>query len=381
MIIREKNAISVLMVSARYFPYMGGIETHIHEVGRRLVSSGINLTVLTTVPHIPRHTSLPKEEVIEGMHVIRVPAWPQQHDYYIAPDIYPIIEQGKWDLIHCQGCHTFVPPLAMLAAQKAKIPYVVTFHSGGHSSRFRTSIRGIQWELLRPLLAKASKLIGVSQFEANHFCNVLRLPAEQFSVVPNGVTLFPLTPLLESTSTQPLILSVGRLERYKGHHYLITALPKIREQYPDAQLLILGVGPYKATLRELAQKVGVAKYVEIRSIPPGNRQEMAEVISQATLVALLSEHEGHPIAVLEALSLGRPVLIANTPGLRELAEQGLARAVSLKSTPEEIAQAVLQQIEQPILPPAHLTLPTWDDCTQQLEAIYHRCVRRLSCVS
>jgi len=375
----ETNVLSVLMVAPRYFPYIGGIETHVHEVGRRLVSSGINLTVLTTVPHIP-HTSLPKEEVIEGMHVIRVPAWPQERDYYIAPEIYSIIRHGKWDLIHCQGCHTFVPPFTMLAAKKAKIPYVVTFHSGGHSSRFRTSIRGIQWELLRPLLAHASKLIGVSRFEANYFRKVLRLPAEQFSVVPNGTTLLPLAHLSERTSTQSLILSVGRLERYKGHHYLITALPKIREQYPDAQLLILGVGPYEATLRELARKVGVADYVEIRSIPPSNRQEMAEIISQAVLVALLSEHEGHPIAVLEALSLGRPVLVANTPGLRELAEQGLARGVSLKSTPEEIAAAALQQIEAPLVP-AELALPTWDDCSRQLQSIYSVSARREQCAS
>jgi glycosyltransferase involved in cell wall biosynthesis len=367
------------MAAPRYFPYIGGIETHVHEVGRRLVSNGINLTVLTTIPYIP-HTSVPKEEVIEGIHVIRVRSWPPQPDYYLAPGIYSIIRHGKWDLVHCQGCHTFVPPLVMLAAKKAKIPYVVTFHSGGHSSRFRTSIRGIQWELLRPLLANASKLIGVSRFEADYFRNILRLPAEQFSVVPNGVTLPRLTQPPKKNSTQCLILSIGRLERFKGHQYLITALPEIREQRPDAHLLILGVGSYEAALRELAHKVGAAEYVEIRSIPPENRQEMTEIISQAALVALLSEHEGHPISMLEALSLKRPVLVANTPGLRELAEQGLARAVSLKSTPKEIAAAALQQIEKPLVP-AQITLPTWDDCAQQLQSIYCVSAEREQCVS
>src|SRR5205807_5196663 len=98
----------------------------------------------------------PKEEVSEGMHIIRVRAWPPGRDYYIAPEIYSIIERGGWDLVHCQGCHTLVPPLAMLTAKKAKIPYIVTFHSGGHSSRFRTSIRSIQWRTLQPLFASAS---------------------------------------------------------------------------------------------------------------------------------------------------------------------------------------------------------------------------------
>ena len=80
--IREINRLNVLMVTPRYFPYMGGIETHVHEVGRRLVNSGINITLLTTMPHM-FPTASPQDEVIEGMRVIRVQAWPQRRDYYI----------------------------------------------------------------------------------------------------------------------------------------------------------------------------------------------------------------------------------------------------------------------------------------------------------
>lgn len=377
---KETQSLRVLMVTPRYFPYMGGIETHVHEVGRRLVRKGVDVSLLTTLPP-DLATALPREEEIEGMHVMRVHAWPPQHDYYIAPEINSIIKRGEWDLIHCQGCHTFVPPMAMFAAKAAKIPYLVTFHTGGHSSGFRNSIRGIQWGLLRPLLARASQLIGVSRFESEYFRKVLRLPTQQFSVIPNGATLPNVTHIPESASTRSLIISVGRLERYKGHQRLITALPKIREQRPDARLLIVGAGPYEAALRELVQKVGVAEYVEIRSVPASDRQGMANVLSQAALVVLLSEYEAHPIAVMEALALRRPVLVADTSGLHELAEQGLVRAVPLHSTPEEIARAALQQIEQPLIPPAHLALPTWDNCAGQLLSIYNVSVRRKQCVS
>ena len=374
------QALKVLMVTPRYFPFMGGIETHVYEVGRRLVSSGVAVTLLTTIPQ-SLTTSLPKEEEIEGMRIIRVRAWPQERDYYIAPEIYSIIQRGQWDMVHCQGCHTFVPPLAMYAAQAAKIPYLVTFHTGGHSSRLRTSIRGIQWKLQRPLMANAAKLIGVSHFEANYFQQVLHLPAQRFSVIPNGDALPSLPESSVTVSTQPLIISVGRLVRYKGHQRLITALPKIREQRPDARLLIVGAGPYESTLRALAQTVGVAEYVEIRSVPASDRQGMAELLSQATVVALLSEYEAHPIAVMEALALQRPVLVTNTSGLREIAEKGFARAIALDSTPEEVARAVLQQIEEPLIPPAHLALPTWDDCAGQLQSIYTKSSRRILCAS
>lgn len=373
---RETSALNLLMVTPFYFPTMGGTVTHTYEVGRRLVASGVNVTLLTAMSHaVP--TQPPKEEVIEGMRIIRVRAWPPQKDYSIAPEIYSTIGHGGWDLVHCQSCNTFVPPLAMLAAKKAKIPYIVTFHGiGGHSSRFRTRIRSTQWKLLRPLLANASKLIGVSHFEADYFRNLLCLPAQQFAVIPNGVSLPSATYLPSRTSNQSLIVSVGRLERFKGHQHLITALPKIREWRAHARLLILGTGPYEAALRELAQKVGIAEYVEIRAIPASDRKAMAETLSQAALVALLSESESHPLAVMEALALRRPVLVADTSGLRELAEQGLVRAIPLNSSPEEVAMAVRKQIEEPIIPPTHLVLPTWDDCASHLQIIYEASIRR-----
>ena len=373
------RALMVLMVTPRYFPYMGGLETHVHEAGRRLVESGVDLTLLTTAPHT-YPTPLPKEEVSEGMRIIRVRAWPPGRDYYIAPEIYSITRRGRWDLVHCQGCHTFVPPLAMLAARKAKIPYIVTFHTGGNSSRFRNGIRGIQWKLLRPLFANASKLIGVSRFEADYFRDLLGLPANLFSVILPPSTLPSLTHLPSGISAKPLIVTAGRLERYKGHQRLITALPKIREQLPDAQLLILGAGPYEATLRELVRKVGVSEHVEIRAVPGSDRQAMAEILSQAALVALMSEYESHPAVVEEALALRRPVLVANTSGMRELAEQKLVRSVSLNSTPEEIAAAALRQIEEPLIP-AQDALPTWEDCTRKLLIIYNAVCGREQCAS
>jgi glycosyltransferase involved in cell wall biosynthesis len=338
-----------------------------------LAEYDIEVTLLTTQPHAP-YLVLPDSEVVEGMYVLRVSAWPSQRDYYLAPKIVEVIKQGAWDLIHCQGCHTFVPVLAMWAARMAGKPYIVTFHTGGHSSSVRNSLRNVQWRLLCPFFAHAARLIGVSQFEANYFRTLLDLPAEQFSVVPNGVTM----PVVERAYTQeyPLIVSVGRLERYKGHHHLIMALPYIQQKYPSAQLLILGQGPYEASLQALACKVGVQHAVQIRAIPARDRDQMATVLGQATVVTLLSEYESHPIVVLEALALRRPVLVANTSGLKELAEQKLVCAIPFACAPVEVAHAVVQQIERPYVPPVPLCLPAWDDCARQLRDIYQITITR-----
>jgi glycogen synthase len=356
----------ILMVSARYYPYSGGTETHVHEVAKRLADTGYDITILTTDPS----GELPGEEIQNGVRVKRVKAYPANRDYYFAPAIIREIISGGWDIVHLQGYHTLVAPLTMLAALWAKIPYVVTFHSGGHSSTTRNKLRAFQYWLLKPLLRRASQLIGVSQFEADFFAEQLDMPRERFEVIPNGAHLPALDRVVEP-APYPLIVSSGRLERYKGHQHVIAALAEILKTRPDVRLRIAGTGPYEAELHHLAQELQVADQVEIKAVPATNRQGMAELLSQASLVVLFSEYEAHPVAVMEALSLKRPVLVADTSGLGELARRGLVSAVPLDSKPEQLAAAILYQLDCPHIP-TEITLPTWDGCTASIGQVYER---------
>jgi glycosyltransferase involved in cell wall biosynthesis len=311
----------------------------------------------------------------------RVRAWPAQRDYYFAPGLWRIIRRGGWDLVHCQSYHTLVAPLAMLAAQRARLPYVVTFHGGGHSSRLRNALRSVQWAMLRPLLARAARLVAIARFEIALYGQRLRLPAERFVLIPNGADLPTISESSAAPTDERLIVSIGRLEQYKGHQRLIAALPHVLQRCPDVRLRIVGSGPYEAELRRLADQLGVADRVEIGGIPPTERHAMAETIAGAALVTLLSDYETHPIAALEALSLGRPVLVTDTSGLGELASRGWARAIPLKSAPAEVADAILDQLRQPLIPPA-IQLPSWDDCAAELLALYGSLIARpSSCAS
>ncbi len=368
--------LQILQVTARYFPYMGGVETHVHEISRRFVRDGAQVTILTTDPT----GTLPEHEETEGVQIHRVRAWPAKGDFYFAPEVYHTIMKGNWDVIHCQSPYTLVTPLALIAARRKGIPYVVTFHSAGHSSRLRHSVRELQWATLRPLLANANGLIGVSKFDAESFRKRLHLPKERFVIIPNGANLPRVNGGNSIAEERGLIVSIGRLERYKGHQRVITALPRVVEQYPEAHLHIVGSGPYEAELRRLADALHVADRVEIQSIPITDREGMAQLLARAALVTLLSEFEGNPVSVMEALSLGRPVLLADTSGLSEIAEQGLARAIPLKSTPEQVAAAILEQLEHPLVP-TDVKLPSWDDCADNVLAVYHSIIRSQRCVS
>lgn len=367
----------ILFVTPRYLPFLGGVQNHVHQVGSRFARSGIDVTVLTTNPG----NRLPSDEVLDDIRVRRVPAWPADRDYYLAPDIYSTITQGSWDLIHVQSYHTFVAPLAMLAAKQAGIPYVVTFHGGGHSSKMRNSVRGIQQMMLRPLLAGADRLIALSEFEIPYFSQRLRLPEKKFALIPNGGDLPALGEAGSIAVDKGLIVSIGRLEKYKGHHRAIEALPKVLEKYPEAHLWIAGTGPYEPELRALAHRLGVADRVDIHAVPASERERLARELSRAALVVLFSDYETHPIAILEALALGRPVLVAGAPGLSQIAQKGLGRAIPLSSTSTQIADAIVEELSHP-RPPAKVDLPTWDDCAAGLLSLYENVLdQRTRCTS
>ncbi len=361
----------VLQVTARYFPLVGGTEMHTFQVASRLAASGIDVTVLTTDPG---GQLLPVEDMA-GVPVRRVRAWPKGRDYYFAPGLARVIAEGRWDVVHCQGYHTLVAPLAMLAALRARVPYVLTFHSGGHSSRLRQALRGVQIGMLRPLLARASRLIAVSEFERRHFSALLRLPAGKIVVIPNGSDL-PRLPRQPAVLSDSLIVSVGRLERYKGHQRVIAALPGVLARQPEARLRIVGTGPYEPELRRLAVELGVAERVEIGAISSADREAMARLLASAGAVALLSDYESQGLGATEALALGCPLLVNDASALSDLTRYPLVRAVPPDAGPEAVAGALLELLALDRNADAGaVALPTWEACTADLLALYRSIVR------
>jgi glycosyltransferase involved in cell wall biosynthesis len=355
----------VLMVCARYLPDLGGTETHVREVTRRLSAlADFEVTVLAT----DRTRELPEQETIDGTEVLRVPSWPSNRDYYLAPRVPGVVgRRDRWDLVHCQGVHTPVPVTAMLAARRAGIPYLMTFHTGGHSQQLRNKLRSTQWRALGPLLRDASALIGVSRFEAETMALRARLARESVMIIRNGGSL-P-APSVGAVAVRGRIVSSGRLERYKGHHRIIEALPHIIGKVRDAHLIILGSGPYESELLKLAKRLGVLDRVIIKSIAPNDRRAMATALAEASVFAALSDYEAHPVAVMEALSLGRPVVGCDASGIAELIGEGWVYGVDQGASREVIGdRLVMAMSSAPLADPTEL--PTWDDCAEQLTQLY-----------
>jgi len=356
----------VLMVTPRSPLEQGGVERHVLEVSTRIAAAGVHVEVICTDPDADRAT----EQEHEGVRIRTLRAWPRGRDWHFAPSIWRAMGKEKWDLVHLQSYHTLVAPLAMLRAMALRVPYIVTFHGGGHSLAHRNQARGLQMRLLRPLLRRAARLVAIARFEIERYGALLGVPPERFVFIPNGTDLsFSDGEVVGGEPAVPTLASIGRLERYKGHHRVLEAFPLVLAQRPEARLLIVGKGPYEEELRRRVRELGLGESVEVTSVAAGDPLGMATLLGRVSLVVLMSEFESHPLVALEAAAARRRLLVADAGGLSEIAEDGFGRAIPLESTPEQIATAALEELEKPA-PQSSPNLTSWDECAAALLDLY-----------
>lgn len=353
----------VAMACARFAPFTGGTETHVAEVAERLSKRGVTVTVLTT--EVPGARGV---ELRNGVEIRRFSRLDSMGDLYIAPGIARAIDRGGFDLIHVQGVHTAVPLFALRAAQRRGTPTVLTFHTGGYSGWLRPRLRDTQWRLLRPYLRQVDRLVAVCEHEVELFSARLGIPRGQIRLIRNGTEAAQPSPDPPDVGGDPLILSVGRLEHYKGHHRVLGAMPSVLERAPGAHVGIVGSGPYERKLRRLVAKLGIDGAVTFCSYGFDHRDQLSALMASADVVALLSDYEAHPVSVLEAASLGVPIVVAEGSGLSELARDGLARSVPVDAAPSVVAKVLVEaslRTDSPALP-----WHDWDQCAGQLLELY-----------
>jgi len=193
------------------------------------------------------------------------------------------------------------------------------------------------------------------------------LDESRFRVIQNGGEL-PIS--AARTNVIPgRIVSSGRLERYKGHQRVIEALPIVQQSIPNASLQILGSGPYERQLRTLIKNLGLECSVTIDLIPPDDREQMAQTLSRAAVVAAMSDYEAHPVAVMEALALGIPTVGLDTAGVADLIEDGLVEGVPRDASADTAARILVEALHGRRTNGAG-NVPTWNMAASDLAHIY-----------
>jgi glycosyltransferase involved in cell wall biosynthesis len=123
--------------------------------------------------------------------------------------------------------------------------------------------------------------------------------------------------------TQPTsnIVCSARFDQCKGQDVLIKAFAQIADRFPDAKLELLGSGKLEADCQKLTHKLGVADRCLFRGSVP--RNIAIQKMAQAMIVVLPSRMDNCPLALIEAMAVGAPVVATNAGGIPEMVRDGL----------------------------------------------------------
>lgn len=346
--------------------YYGGVEQHVLEISKRLRERGYELEILAT----DSSSRVSETTTAQGITVRTFPAIASQNSYDFSLGLYNAIKRTTSDIIHVHGFYAFHMPLAALA-RKDNQKLILTIHSCASSSMLRRAFRVPYHLFCRRILSNADKLVCVSNEECLQYRKYLGLPSYRYTVIPNGVNIKDFAELPEDTVTEdPYVLSVGRLEKCKGFHFLIKSFAQLQKKYPTLKLNIVGTGSYKQNLVQLISNLNLQDTVKIHERI--SREKLVSLYKRCTLFALLSSGESSGIVVLEALAAKKPVLVTTSYALKEYVEQGLAIGVPYPPSQKQVCNSVSSILENPDAHVPHsVVITTWDEVVDQLSLLYN----------
>jgi glycosyltransferase involved in cell wall biosynthesis len=146
---------------------------------------------------------------------------------------------------------------------------------------------------------------------------------------------------LDLSPQTPLILCVAQLAEYKGHRYLLDAMPIVLKQHPFAVLALAGDGPLRETLVRQAQQLGIERSIRFL----GYRQDVPDLVKACDLFVLASPEEGLGTAVLDAMFAGRPVVGVNAGGVPEMLTTAAGQRCGFLAEPRSGDSLAAQIIE------------------------------------
>jgi len=321
--------LKIAQVCPRYYPDIGGVETHVKAISEWLVKNGLAVEVICTDPS----SKLRKKDEVNGIKITRFRSIAPNDAFFFAPQIYNHLKDRNYDIVHAHSYHAFPALFAALAKEDRKLVFTPHYHGGGHSF-----IRNLLLKPYHPLGArifeKADRVICVSQFELSLIKEHFNTPASKLICIPNGINLDEFEDVKPLERKNKTILFVGRLEKYKGLQYIIQALPLL-EGY---RLEIVGTGPYEQELRKLASKLGVSDRIEwIKDL---SRVKLLQHYKSADVFVMLSEYEAYGIVVAEALASRTPCIVAKTGALGEFVDDEMCIGVTLPIEPSRLAEMI-----------------------------------------
>ena len=349
----------LLIITASFHPVIGGAETYAYELSRAMTALGHEVTVATDAP--PGGATAPVPGDPPGVRVERLDGhralladpskifW-EQMAFGVQPELRGVVDRTMPDVILTNSLDMAV--LGRTIALDRGIPWVATFHEQAPErepfglGRLRLVYGGL----------KPSLVLAGSRFYADR---ARRYGAPRTELVYHGVDTDAFHPDTDPgtarrrygyTDAHTVLVCAGRLKERKGILQALHAFALVHAAHPLTRLLVVGSVSsasleYAARLESEVDRLGLRAVVTIdRAVTFGR---MPEVLAAADLVVQPSLEEGLGLAVLEAMSAGRPVVTTDIPGITEiLTTPGIARAVPPAAV-EPLAEALEDLVVSP----------------------------------
>ncbi|MFV0416528.1 MAG: glycosyltransferase family 4 protein [Chthoniobacterales bacterium] len=337
----------ILVLCYEYPPVGGGGGRVAKQIAEGLAERGHEIKVLTGGV-----SSLPKKEIQSGIEIRRVRAFRRTMDTCSVPEMglwvacsaapaLRLIRAWKPDVLHI---HFAVPTgaLALFLHMITGVPYLMTTHLGDVPGGVPEQTDGLfRW--IKPFTIPIWKKAGAISAVSSH---VAKLGTEAYGVKPrillNGVffdeKITQHCPARSSPAEPLRALFVGRLSTQKNPLLAVEALAKTQNIHLD----IIGDGPLREQAEALTQKLGLAERIHFHGWQ--SAEAVQKFLGQSDVFFLCSLHEGLPVAALEALALGLPLVSTDIPGIRDVIENE-KNGLLCKSTAEDLA-AALQHLEK-----------------------------------
>jgi phosphatidylinositol alpha-mannosyltransferase len=367
----------IALVSEYYFPHLGGVTEHVHNLAVILNRSGHRAIVITARMAAAPAAADPEPDA-EWVHRIGTSRIIFSAGSFarlttgrgLRQQIRAILERERIDLVHVHG--GLNPVLGLVAPDAAYdlgIPVVATFHSWFR----RSALCRIFRRQLQERLDRHAAAIAVSQpvVEAH-----ARYFHADWQIIPNGVDTGFFTPRRSPPASFPAseLLFLGRLDPRNGLDTLLAALPEVLRRRPDAHLTVAGDGPLRPVYQQLAKNV--AGHVTFVGRVNGNRPLY---YSKADLYLCPTTKASFGVTLLEAMACGTPQVVSDITGFRELVGDGSEAVLVPKNDPSVWAETVVALLDdrgrRQSMATAGLAkaqLYSWPRIAEQVVSVYRR---------
>ena len=250
------------------------------------------------------------------------------------------------------GTTYVVHPIAWLVAKLRRRPVVFWYPDvllGSWRNGQFGKVAGIVGELAERIVLRlpVDGYIAISRSTADKLV-AHGIAPDRISVVPCGFEPSVVDAVVPEHAGQPgpRLAVVGRLVPYKRVDVVIRALARLHEEQPDLRLVVIGQGPERERLEQLAIELGVADRVELRGFVARHSDVLAAVAGSSAFVSA-SEIEGFGIVVVEAMALGVPYAVTDIPAYREVTDGGVGGSLFPAGDDEALAAGLRPLIDDP----------------------------------